>query len=102
MVTNSFICIVHPILEVYLWYTCIHTQPAVFVLRKHLPLSLKFYLRNISSLTFLHFSIELLMLQVSKLLPTTRLPPSPTHPPPPTPTHPPGPRPHSRSVFLEA
>jgi len=25
MVTNSFICIVHPILEVYLWYTYTYT-----------------------------------------------------------------------------
>ena len=86
MVTNSFICIVHPILEVYLWYTYIHTQPAVFVLRKHLPLSLKFYLRNISSLNISSLFDRTLVLQVSKLLPT-RLPPSPTHPHSPSPTH---------------
>ena len=51
MVTNSFICIVHPILEVYLWYTWYtYTTCTVFVLRKHLPLSLL----NFTFVTFLH------------------------------------------------
>ena len=48
MVTNSFICIVHPILEVYLWYTYIHNLLYSYCANTFL------FLLNFTFVTFLH------------------------------------------------